>query len=128
MTTADYLTSLQNDLATIKQHLSDGGMEISENDNFSNIATKTDGIQIGGGASFDITDASNLFLNGARMNIQSNLLPLIKNCTSCYRMYYGCLTAVNLSLFNTSSLPWKIPWTEKPGGLQSMGSQRFRHD
>ena len=23
---------------------------------------------------------------------------------------------------------WKIPWTEKPAGLQSMGSQRIRHD
>ena len=23
---------------------------------------------------------------------------------------------------------WKVPWTEEPGGLQSMGSQRVRHD
>ena len=23
---------------------------------------------------------------------------------------------------------WKIPWTKEPGGLQSMGSQRVRHD
>ena len=23
---------------------------------------------------------------------------------------------------------WKIPWTEEPGRLQSMGSQRVRHD
>ena len=23
---------------------------------------------------------------------------------------------------------WKIPWTEEPGGLQSMGSQRAGHD
>ena len=23
---------------------------------------------------------------------------------------------------------WKISWTEEPGGLQSMGSQRIRHD
>ena len=22
---------------------------------------------------------------------------------------------------------WRIPWTEKPGGTQSMGSQRVRH-
>ena len=28
-----------------------------------------------------------------------------------------------------SSIPaWKIPWTEEPGWLQSMGSQRVRHD
>ena len=28
-----------------------------------------------------------------------------------------------------SSIPtWRIPWTEKPGRLQSMGSQRVKHD
>ena len=25
-------------------------------------------------------------------------------------------------------LAWRIPWTEEPGGLQSMGSQRAGHD
>ena len=25
-------------------------------------------------------------------------------------------------------LAWKIPWTEEPGGLQSMGSHRAGHD
>ena len=25
-------------------------------------------------------------------------------------------------------LAWRIPWTEEPGGLQSMGTQRIRHD
>ena len=29
---------------------------------------------------------------------------------------------------HSSTLAWKIPWTEEPGGLQSMGSQRVRHD
>ena len=27
-----------------------------------------------------------------------------------------------------SILAWKIPWTDKPGGLQTMGSQRVGHD
>ena len=27
-----------------------------------------------------------------------------------------------------SILAWRIPWTEQLGGLQSMGSQRVRHD
>ena len=28
-----------------------------------------------------------------------------------------------------SGIPaWRIPWTEEPGGLQSMGSQRIRHE
>ena len=29
---------------------------------------------------------------------------------------------------HSSVLAWKIPWTEEPGGLQSMGSQRVRHN
>ena len=27
-----------------------------------------------------------------------------------------------------SILAWRIPWTEEPDGLQSMGLQRVRHD
>ena len=29
---------------------------------------------------------------------------------------------------HSSMLAWEIPWTEEPGELQSMGSQRVRHD
>ena len=29
---------------------------------------------------------------------------------------------------HSSILAWKIPWTEQPGGLQSMGLQRVAHD
>ena len=29
---------------------------------------------------------------------------------------------------HSSILAWRIPWTEEPGGLQFMGSQRVRHD
>ena len=29
---------------------------------------------------------------------------------------------------HSSILAWETPWTEESGGLQSMGSQRFRHD
>ena len=29
---------------------------------------------------------------------------------------------------HSSTLAWKIPWTEEPGGLQSMGSLGVRHD
>ena len=29
---------------------------------------------------------------------------------------------------HSSTLAWKIPWTEEPGGLQSMGLQRVGHD
>ena len=29
---------------------------------------------------------------------------------------------------HSSILAWRLPWTEEPGGLQSMGSQRVGHD
>ena len=29
---------------------------------------------------------------------------------------------------HSSILAWRIPWTEEPDGVQSMGSQRVRHD
>ena len=31
-------------------------------------------------------------------------------------------------LTHSSILAWEIPWTEEPDGLQSMGSERVRHD
>ena len=29
---------------------------------------------------------------------------------------------------HSSVVAWRTPWTKEPGGLQSMGSQRVRHD
>ena len=29
---------------------------------------------------------------------------------------------------HSNIFPWRIPWTEEPGGLQSIGSQRVAHD
>ena len=29
---------------------------------------------------------------------------------------------------HSNILAWRMPWTEEPGGLQSMGPQRVRHD
>ena len=29
---------------------------------------------------------------------------------------------------HSSTLAWRVPWLEEPGGLQSMGSQRVGHD
>ena len=29
---------------------------------------------------------------------------------------------------HSSIAAWRIPWTEEPGGLQSMGSQKVRHE
>ena len=37
-----------------------------------------------------------------------------------------CSTVV--TAIHSSTIAWKIPWTEEPGRLQSMGSQRVGHD
>ena len=29
---------------------------------------------------------------------------------------------------HSNILAWRIPWTEEPGGIKSVGSQRVRHD
>ena len=34
----------------------------------------------------------------------------------------------NIAVPNSSTLAWQVPWTEEPGGLQSMGSPRVGHN
>ena len=40
----------------------------------------------------------------------------------------GCLSTFASMAPHASTLAWKIPWTEEPGRLWSMGSLRVRHD
>ena len=47
----------------------------------------------------------------------------------CRCIYIKGLVSMEKEMETHSSiLAWKIPWTEEPGGLQSIGSQRVRHD
>ena len=39
-----------------------------------------------------------------------------------------CANAEKAMAPHSSTLAWKIPWTEEPGRLQSMGSQRVGHN
>ena len=39
----------------------------------------------------------------------------------------GCQVEKEMAT-HSSILAWKIPWTEEPGGLQSMALQRVEHD
>jgi len=42
---------------------------------------------------------------------------------------HNCLCFVEKAMApHSSTLAWKIPWMEEPGGLQSMGSLRVGHD
>ena len=43
----------------------------------------------------------------------------------CSRQKFGVWSEMAT---HSSTLAWEIPWTEKPGRLQSMGSQRVGHE
>ena len=46
-----------------------------------------------------------------------------------FKYIYKCTLYLKKEMATHSSiLPWRIPWTEKPGGLLSMGSHRVRHN
>ena len=44
------------------------------------------------------------------------------------RKHYNLRLAKKAMAPHSSTLAWKIPWTEDPGGLQSMGSLIVGHD
>ena len=44
-------------------------------------------------------------------------------------IYYFCSRILEKAMAaHSSTLAWRIPWMEEPGGLQSMESLRVRHD
>ena len=75
------------------------------------------------------------------LKINTRYLFLTKDKKGHYIMSKGSIlkediTIVNIYALNmektmaldSSPLAWKIPWTEEPGRLQTMGSRRVRHD
>ena len=76
---------------------------------------------------------SNCILPGAKLGFPSGAV--LKNLFAYTRdaRDVGLITGLGRSLgggrvTQTSILGWEIPWLEEPGGLQSMASQRVRHD
>ena len=57
---------------------------------------------------------------------------MLKNPPAMWETWFGSLgwgDPLEAGMETHSSIcAWEIPWTEEPGGLQSMGSQRVRHD
>ena len=65
--------------------------------------------------------------------LRASLVPqMVKNLSAVYENWVRSLGwedplekgMATLSII----LAWRTPWTKEPGGLQSMGSQRIRHD
>ena len=55
------------------------------------------------------------------------LLPT-QNYHNIFNWLYSSTKSEQVMAPYSSTLAWKIPWMEEPGGLQSMGSRRVRHD
>ena len=54
---------------------------------------------------------------------------MVKNLQETQVQSLGWEDPLEKGMATHSSIPaWKIPWTEEPGGLQSMRSQRVGHD
>ena len=66
------------------------------------------------------------------MRDNSLVAQMVKNLSAMQETWIQSLGREDLlekEMATHSSIPaWRIPWTEEPGGLQSMGSQRLRHD
>ena len=60
------------------------------------------------------------------------MVQVIKNLPAMYETQVQSLGREDLlekgMPTHSSSLAWRIPWTEEPGRLQSMGLQRVGHD
>ena len=84
----------------------------------------------------EATDAFNNFLH-IYLFIIAILVPFIGYFWGSVKWFIMMTTSVKPQVANgsekamaphSSTLAWKIPWTEEPGSLQSMGSQRVGHD
>ena len=73
-----------------------------------------------------------LFLKTKKMSLASLVAQTVKNLpaiqdTQVWSM--SCKNSLEKGMtIHSSILAWKIPWAEKPGGFQSMGSQGVGHD
>ena len=56
--------------------------------------------------------------------------PSSHTCQHDHILLWGPIAFISEKVMapHSSTLAWKIPWTEEPGRLQSMGSRRVRHD
>ena len=78
-----------------------------------------------------VTHTSSNKPNSSSKHIFLHSLPRII-CLPCKRPWFdssvGKIPWRRKKATRSSILAWRIPWTEEPGELQSMGSQRVRHD
>ena len=52
---------------------------------------------------------------------------MVKHLSTMWETRLGSSLEKEMAIYS-STIAWKIPWTEGPGRLQSMGSQKVGHD
>ncbi len=78
-----------------------------------------------------ITESQNLelYLTQRRASLVAQMVKHLPAMWETWVQFLGQEDPLEKEMATHSSiLAWRIPWTEEPGGLQSMGSQRVRHD
>lgn len=124
-TTAEYLTQLQTDMQTLKTNVSNKGVAVDNNDNFTTLVSKVASIPSGASpdyASFYYCDAETLDVSWLDTSNITNMNYMFSNCsaieeldvsnfdtenvTNMSRMFTSCtaLTELDLSTFDTSSV------------------------
>ena len=73
-----------------------------------------------------------VFASGYLLAWASLVAQMVKNPPAMQEIWVSSLGQEDLlekrMATHSSILAWEIPWTVEPGGLQSMGSQKVRHD
>ena len=64
---------------------------------------------------------------GTRHQI-ANIRWIMEKAREFQKSIYFCFIGEKVMAPHSSTLAWKIPWMDKPGRLQSMGSLRVGHD
>ena len=71
---------------------------------------------------FLMSELKSRFLNLSAFEILNWIVFVMEDFPMHFRVLEKAMAPLS------STLAWKIPWTEEPGGLQSMGSLRVGHD
>ena len=77
-----------------------------------------------------VETVSDFIFLGSKITVDGDCSHEIKRCLLLGRKVMTNLDSILEKAVapHSSALAWKIPWTGEPGGVQSMGSRRVRHN
>ena len=68
-------------------------------------------------------------IEGIYLNIVAQMVKRLSTMRETWVLFLGWEDPLEKEMaIHSSTIAWKIPWTEEPGRLQSMWSKRVRHD